>query len=56
MWTNWIIFRDCRYLGMKCGGSIVGLLNARVFDVEEGTVICWPVKLQHEIFQLFATL
>ena len=26
-----------------------------VFDIEEGTQICWPVKLQYEIFQLFAT-
>ena len=50
------IQRDCHYLGMKCGGEYSRIIkDARVFDVEEGTQICWPVKLQYEIFQLFAT-
>lgn len=50
------IQRDCHYLGMKCGGEYSRIIkDAMVFDVEEGTQICWPVKLQYEIFQLFAT-
>ena len=50
------IQRDCYYLGMKCGGEYSRIIkDAKVFDVEEGTQICWPVKLQYEIFQLFAT-
>ena len=50
------IQRDCFYLGMKCAGEYSRIIkDAMVFDVEEGTQICWPVKLQYEIFQLFAT-
>ena len=50
------IQRDCHYLGMKCGGEYSRIIkDARVFDNEEGTIICWPIKLQYEIFQLFAT-
>ena len=50
------IQRDCYYLGMKCAGEYSRIIHdARVFSVENGTMICWPKKLQFEIFQLFAT-
>ena len=43
------IQRDCHYLGMKCGGEYSRIIkDARVFDNEEGTIICWPIKLQYE--------
>ena len=50
------IQRDSFYLGMKCSGEYSRIIkDAKVFDVENGTQICWPVKLQYEIFQIFAT-
>jgi len=50
------IQRDCFYLGMKCAGEYSRIIkDAKVFEVTMGTMICWPDKLQYEIFQLFAT-
>jgi deoxynucleoside triphosphate triphosphohydrolase SAMHD1 len=51
------IQRDCFYLGMKCAGEYSRIINdATVFIMnEKKSVIAWPIKLQYEIFQLFAT-
>jgi len=50
------IQRDCFYLGMKCAGEYSRIIkDAKVFEVDKGTMICWPDKLQYEIFQVFAT-
>ena len=51
------IQRDCFYLGMKCAGEYSRIINdAKVFIMnEKKSVIAWPIKLQYEIFQLFAT-
>ena len=51
------IQRDCFYLGLKCSGEYSRIIqDAKVFDIEEeNSIICWPIKLQYEIFQLFAT-
>jgi deoxynucleoside triphosphate triphosphohydrolase SAMHD1 len=50
------IQRDCFYLGLKCGGEYSRIIqDAKVFYDEEKSIICWPIKLQYEIFQLFAT-
>ena len=51
------IQRDCFYVGMKCAGEYSRIIkDAKVFDMGDGnTIISWPIKLQYEIFQLFAT-
>ena len=51
------IQRDCFYLGMKCGGEHSRIIkDCTVFEYNDGkSIIAWPIKLQYEIFQLFAT-
>ena len=50
------IQRDCFYVGMKCAGEYSRIIkDAKVFYIGEESYICWPEKLQYEIFQVFAT-
>jgi len=50
------IQRDCFYLDQKyCGEFSRIIKDAKVFLVDKFQQICWPVKLQYEIFQLFSS-
>lgn len=51
------IQRDCFYLGMKCGGEYSRIIkDCKVFMLDDDrSVLSWPIKLEYEIFQLFAT-
>ena len=49
------ILRDCYHLGMKCGGEYERLLTlAKVKHCDGFDMICWPEKVQYDIFTLFS--
>jgi len=50
------IQRDCFYLDQKyCGEFSRIIKDAKVFRIDNFLQICWPIKLQYEIFQLFSS-